>query len=502
MRTSEQADATLQKPVTSQVGRLASDFVWVASARLVAAVVALAAVRLSTSLLSPGEYGLLAMLVTFQVFCGLFLINPVGQYINRHTHAWADDRTLLVRLRRYRRWVFFAAFVGAAATTAWALRQPLTGWERSFVACSVLVMVVAATWNATSVSLLNMLGHRREAAAWSVATALLGLGSSYFLATWIGGGTAWFAGQALGMAAGAIGSGYAARRALPPSRTGQWTLLEPGALSGYVLPLAFATGCMWWLFSGHRIMLEFHWGLSALGYVAVGLMVASQLWALAESQAMQFLFPMFYRRISGAGVTDRGIAYSDLVNTLVPVYLVLASAAMLAAPSLVLLLVDPKYSGVVFWVLIGTVIECCRALGNLIATAAQAERRMPVLMLPYSAGAAVLTVGLVCGIYFRATIMQATLMIACAGVITLCLIAFAMLKILALRPDAGRWIAAMLLLALSAYWTLSMPITPAGKFEALAVLVNVGVLSAVTAGALLWKNAGLARLLAVRLRSA
>ena len=58
-----------------------------------------------TSLLEPKDYGIYALLVAFQGFCGLFLINPVGQHINRHTHAWWDDGTLLKRLAGYNTYI-------------------------------------------------------------------------------------------------------------------------------------------------------------------------------------------------------------------------------------------------------------------------------------------------------------------------------------------------------------------------------------------------------------
>jgi len=45
---------------------------WIGGVQLLTALFALAAIRLSKSLLPPEQYGVLALLVTFQVFCGLF----------------------------------------------------------------------------------------------------------------------------------------------------------------------------------------------------------------------------------------------------------------------------------------------------------------------------------------------------------------------------------------------------------------------------------------------
>ncbi len=86
----------------------------VAGGRLAAALMALISIRAVTTFLTPEQYGELALLIAVQTFCGLFLINPIGQHINLHTHAWWDDGTLMARLKSYRRYIFVVSFVGAA----------------------------------------------------------------------------------------------------------------------------------------------------------------------------------------------------------------------------------------------------------------------------------------------------------------------------------------------------------------------------------------------------
>lgn len=478
----------------------ARDFLWVGIGRLVTALVGLASVRLSTSLLPPDQYGVLALLATFQVFCGIFLVNPVGQYINRHTHGWAEDGTLLPRLARYRTWVIIAALAGALASGVWAMTQPITVGERILVMAVVTLMVVAATWNGTSLWLLNMLGYRAQSVGWGGATVLLALLLSYAFTSFAGSGLAWFAGQAVGMAIGAFGAGIEVRRALPVAKAGRFPLLEPGVLRGYILPLAVATGFMWWLLSGYRLLVEVHWGLAALGYAAVGLMLASQLWGLAETLAMQFLFPLFYRRIASSDRPDASLAFPDLLNTLGPVYLVLAAATLVAGPALLALLVDVAYAGVLPFVLMGTAIECCRALGNVLATAAQVERRMFALVPPYAAGALAVAAGVVWVAQGGGDIEQAVKMLAVAGAVMLSAMAFAMGRLHNFSLDLLRWGIAMVPVVGAAMLASKAPLVPVGISTALAIVALAGLVSAVLLLALLWKNPATTRLLAVRLK--
>ena len=451
-------------------------------------------------MLPPEQFGTLAVLITFQTFCGLFLVNPVGQYINRHTHAWADDGSLLPRMRRYCSWVLLAALFGGLASGVWAISQPLSWGERALVVATVVFMVIAATANATSVYLFNMLGHRSLAVGWAGVTALLGLLLSLTITYRFGVGLAWFAGQALGMAIGAVGAIGAMRRLLPVARDSSWPLLEAGAFRTYVLPLALATGFMWWLLSGYRLFLEARWGLAALGSAVVGLSLAAQLWSLLESLAMQFLYPLFYRRLAVGGTPDSALAFSDLLNTLGPVYLVMAAATAIGAPSLLALFVDAAYANVVPFVLLGVAIECCRALGNVLGTAAQVERRMVALIPPYVMGVLVLTVALFM-LDAGSDISNAVVILAVAGVVTLITMALVMNRLQRFSIDGPRWGGASVLVLCAGSLAKFSPLVPEGFAAALFWVVVIGVLAAIAIVALLWKNPGCTRLLAVRLQS-
>ena len=450
-------------------------------------------------MLQPTQFGVLAILLTFQTFCGLFLVNPVGQYINRFTHVWVDEGSLLSRLRRYRVWVVAAALVGAFASTIWASSQPMSWYERAFVGTAVALMVVAATANATSVYLLNMLGHRMLSVGWGVASAMLGLLLSWAFTHHFGVGIAWFTGQALGMTAGAVGAIRAVHRLLPAERDARRPLLEAGVLRSYIFPLAVSTGLMWWLLAGYRLLLEAHWGLAALGGAVVGLSLASQLWGLLESLAMQFLYPLYYRRISVGGTPDSALAFSDLLNTLGPIYLVLASATVIGAPSLLALLVNAAYANVVPFVLLGVVVEFCRALSNLLGAAAQVDRRMNSLILPYATGALVLTIGLFLLSQTGGDITQAIAVLAGAGLLTLLIMAHVMQRLQRFIIDWQRWGAALSLIVFAVCEIAYNSQVPVRLFEALELVVLIGIVAAGAVAALLWNNPSVTRLLAARL---
>lgn len=476
------------------------DLILVIGGRLVSAFMALITIRAVTSFLTPEQYGELALLITVQMFCGLFLVNPVGQHINLHTHAWWDDGTLMARLRSYRRYVLVVSILGLVVVLGMGNQHNIQ--QLLCTAAAMFTMIMAGTWNATLIPMLNMLGFRAVSVLWSIITMTIGLASSILLVAWLPSATAWFAGQAMGMMVGALGAKYVLRQHAMQSRHSQGTLalLDRHTVLTYCLPLALATGLMWMQLSGYRFVIESYWGLAKLGFLAIGLQLAGQVWSLAESLSMQFLYPLFYRRVSSHGnQTEVELAFSDLLNTLVPVYFVLTGLLILSAPYLLKVLVASKFHEAITFVVLGAGIEFCRVFGNLLSNAAHVRRKTKSLALPYAAGA-IVSFAL---IYFSG-IWQMGIIWAGAGLL---MGAIAMLVVMWIGMnrqvrftlDMGRWIwGATVMLAMTALG-ICMP-NVHGMVEAIAMLILVAILASVAVLALLWKNKAILRLLNVQLR--
>jgi O-antigen/teichoic acid export membrane protein len=480
---------------------LKRDLLLVAGGRLAAALLALIAIRAVTTYLTPAQYGELALLLTVQMFCGLFLINPVGQHINLHTHAWWDDGTLIVRLASYQKYIFVVSLVGCVVVLGMSKQDSavLMFWS----AVAMFAMIFSGTWNATLIPLLNMLGFRAASVLWGTITVSVALAASILLTTWLPSATAWFAGQSIGMAVGALGANYVFLR--HASQRGRLqknqALLDMRTVLTYCLPLALATGLMWIQLSGYRILVESYWGLAQLGFLVVGLQVAGQIWGVMETLSSQFLYPLFYRRVSAhENEAEVERAFSDLLNTLVPIYFVLAGLLVSCASYLLKLLVAPQFQGAIYFVMLGAGIEMCRVLGNLLSSAAHVKRQTKSLALPYAAGA-ISTITLI----FLAGVEQ--MEIAWAGV-SLLIGAFAMLLVMLVSMyrqvrfsiDLVRFslgAAVMVCMSLITAWLPS----PAGNWGNLGMLVLMGALAVSVAVALLWKNPATLRLLNVQLRN-
>jgi hypothetical protein len=469
----------------------------VIAGRLATALITLAGLRIATHFLAPEQYGVLALIVAVQMLCGLFLVNPVGQHLNLNTHAWWDDGTLLPRLRSYRSFIGVVSLIGGGVA-AFALPHD-DGLSVALAMFAAFWVILAGTWNTTLIPMLNMLNYRTESAIWSVITALTSLVFSVGLVWWHPTATVWVIGQSIGLLIGALGARAALIQRVEPAHAPNKTLplLDRTTLYGYCIPVAIANGFMWLQLSGYRFEIELYWGLAELGYLAIGIQIASQIGALAESLAMQFLFPMFYRRCSEhQNKAEVSSALSDLLNTLAPLYFVLIGSIAAGAPYLLTVLVAGTYRSAANYLVIGAVIEGCRMVANLLGVTSHIMRQPRYLALPYALGSLCTFILITMAGQMSLSVFYTVLAVA-AGSMTMLLAMWVNTKRLtSLAVDRRRWILALV-------WMVLLPIvfqmasTTVTLLEAIAFLAAIGSASGVVVAVLLYRNEALLRLVQV-----
>lgn len=368
------------------------DLLIIVSGRLSVAIVNLLSLRIMTALLSPKGYGELSLLISIQAFCGLLLVSPIGQYINVNTHRWYDEGTLFDRIHAYRRYLVLVAGIGGLAVLALLYD---TSSNVSFAVLSLFLMVWGFSWNSTLVPLLNMLGGRKSAVLWSVITVSSGMILSSIFAMFNPTANSWLFGQALGMALGTYGATHSLKR-FKVKKITKACLIRAKEIWSYCLPLALATGLMWLSQSGYRFVVEYYWGLSALAFLAVGLQVSSAVWGVLETIVMQFLYPYFFRAVTEE-VNQAAIeqSYSDLLNVLIPIYILLAAFFIVAAPYILVLLLDEKYHSALNFLILGALADFFRVVTNIFSNSAHVKRKTRYLILPYFLGSIMIVIGII-----------------------------------------------------------------------------------------------------------
>lgn len=460
---------------------------------------ALIGVRAVTTFLTPDQYGELSILATVQMFCGLLLINPVGQHINLHTHVWWDDGSLIARLKSYRKFVLVVSLVGGSVMLGINSHNRLDQWL--WTATVMFGMVAAGTWNSTLIPMLNMLGFRTASVLCSTITVTSGLATSVFLVTWLPSAASWFAGQAIGMVVGVFCASYFLRRYAVRSQNSldKLPLMNRLTFFRYCLPLAFATGFMWMQLSGYRFLIESYWGLAQLGFIVIGFQLAGQIWGLVESLAMQFLYPLFYRRVSDHENSEEvESAFSDLLNTLVPVYFIITGSLVISSPYLLKLLVASQFQDAITFVMFGAAIELCRVLGNLLSIAAHVRRKTKSLALPYVLGSITILILIYFAGSLKLDIRWAGVILLVGSIVMFVAMLISMYSQVKFTLDSVRFFSAAAIMLMMIFISIILPILDGINF-AIWMLIFQAIIAGIIIFALLWKNLAMLRLFNVRL---
>ena len=488
------------------------DFLWVVFGRIATALISVVSLRITTTLFEPSIYGQLALLGAFQSFCGLFLINPIGQHINRLTHSWWDEGKLLYYLVSYNSYIRAVSLFILVVVAFWwnyHYAENSGGFIISFAAGSaVAAMVYLGTWNGTLVPLLNMLGFRSQSVILMVATASVSLICATGLVLQQKHALLWMFGQIFGLA---VGAGWAWRilrhhallKKQVSHQTNSLVLFNKKILLDFCLPLAMATGFMWLQTIGYRFWVDSVFGADELGILMVGLGISAQLWVILESFAIQFLYPYFYRHIThGQSDQELGAALSDMISLLLPIYAIFAGLNAVCATALLQLLTNERYHIATPFVVLGAVIEFSRCVTNLWSGAAQAKRETKRVILPYGLGAFVVWLGAIGTSYFSTEIMSLVLVLILSGLVTLISMVVSMQRLLPISIDMGRTIIGLVIMVTCFLAVIAFPYHPNGLYQNLALLLVAGTMAALLMLSMLWRNPALSRLISVSLRSA
>jgi O-antigen/teichoic acid export membrane protein len=489
---------------------LRSSFLLLVFGRLVTALIAVASLRVLTTLLAPSDYGQWALLVAFQTFCGLFLINPVDQHVFRHAHKWWDDGIFLSYLAKFDQYIRFVSLFIMVAVILWSYYSQGDGNNNLVLglAAGMVVgfIVYIGTWNTMFVAFLNVFGFRAQSVIWMITSALVGLTFSTFFVMQYPHAISWIFGQALGAAVGAIGAWRTLRsHSVKISASNKHFVfadfLNRSTILRFCLPLAAATGFMWLQNTGYRFWVGGVWGVAELGILVVGLGVSAQLAAIIESLAMQFLYPYFARSITDAkSEKEVGAALSDLMNVLAPIYAIWAGFNAVCAGAFLEMLTDARYHVAVPFVIFGAMIEFVRCITNLWSNTARAIRRTKGLILPYGLGATVVWLGAIGAAHFEIGLNGLSFVLVIAGIVTCAAMIILMQRLLPISIDVPRLAIGLSVMGACFALAIIMPMQLIGPYQNLVFLLLSGAVASSIMVAMLLRNPALTRLLSASLR--
>lgn len=351
--------------------------------------------RVATTLLSPAEMGKVSLVLTTTAFFALFLVNPVGMFINRRIHAWQASGAARHYLVRYVNYLLFVAVIAAISVPI----LYMTGLVNFGVSVGWLILLVSGsllfnTINQTAIPSLNLLGDSRRFVFLTVATVAASFAFATLFVKFVQPSAHyWLLGLLLGQTfVGMIGTKVLFKQLRTQSIPMSPLIIDRRhvqALFSFAWPVSIAAGLGWMQGQGYRYLIEGQLGLAQLGIFIAGYGISAGMIAGFESILTTYFQPRLYRDVNSASPAATARAWQRYAAAVIPSMILTVAVIMILAPQLTLLFLGENFQSASDYVVWGALAEAARMLIGIYSLIAHVHMRTRWLMLPNLLGAIV-----------------------------------------------------------------------------------------------------------------
>ena len=367
--------------------------------RVLQIIIALVAIKLATKYLSASEMGNFYLVISIAGFFSLFLINPIGQYINRQTHQWYEEKNLLNVFYIFNYYILFLSFLSIAIIYILHYFNIANNIELITLCSVIFIYIIFHTWNQTIIPMINMLEYRISFVLLTLASQLLFLMLAYtFINVIAKEGIYWFLGQAIAFGIIAIVSFIYFKKKIQNNFDIKIAhkMINKNNLNKIIkfsAPLSLSVLFFWMQTQSFPLIIEKYLTSEFLGYFGVGMAVSLAISAAFESIIMQYLYPTMYKSMKSEMQFSNTI--SNIINLILPIYFLLSIFVSIFAIYINSILVDNKFFDSYIFVIFGIWIAFFRMSSNIIANIAHSKMETKKLILPNFFGALITVVGVI-----------------------------------------------------------------------------------------------------------
>jgi O-antigen/teichoic acid export membrane protein len=356
-------------------------------------LLALAMMRVATTLLSPEEMGRVSLVMTSIAFYAMFLVNPVGMFINRRMHAWQASGIARRYLLCYVQYLL-GVLVVAAISLLFFYKAGVANFGVSlgwliFLVCGSLLF---NTINQTAIPSLNLLGDSRSFVILSVMT----IATSFVIATslvWLASPSShnWLLGQLLGQVAiGLLGAQILFKHLHQYENIRMPVMIQKKhirVLFSFAWPVAIAAGLGWVQGQGYRYLIENRLGLTQLGLFVAGYGISAGMIAGFESILTTYFQPRLYRDVNIGHPEKMAQAWQLYAAAVTPSLLLTIALIIMLAPELTHIFLGINFQSASEYVIWGALAEAARVLMGIYSLIAHVFMKTRGLIMPNLVGA-------------------------------------------------------------------------------------------------------------------
>lgn len=364
------------------------------SSRVAQFFLAIAMLRVATTLLSPEEMGKVSLVLTTIAFFAMFLINPVGMFINRRLHAWRVNGLIGQYLKCYVGYLIIVAILSAVSLLIFNQGGLVSfGMSISWVVVLVCTSLIFNTVNQTSIPSLNMFGFTSYFAVLSTASLAISFIFAFMLAKLMQSSAEYWL---LGLLGGQIilaivGSIIFLKKInvhIPNNKLVQNIHRKHlRSLLNFTWPLAIAAGMGWMQWQGYRFVIENHLGIRQLGLFVAGYSISAGIIAGFESILTTYFQPQLYSEANKGRSVDQDLVWRRYASAVIPPVILTAALIILLAPELTKIILSEGFQDAKYFVIWGALAETARVLVGVYSLIAHVHMRTIWLILPAIVGA-------------------------------------------------------------------------------------------------------------------
>lgn len=369
----------------------------IALGRIFTVVVSILSLKMATHILSTADYGRWILFNTITSFFVLYLISPVGHFLNRHTHEWIKSESLVQNLNNFNWYLIAISILSALFMLVDFFAFRLLSSNLTLFTIAILPLgILFVTLNQTYIPIFNLIEKRWTFILLTNLTGLLSILLSYLATqTFFPNAEGWFLGMILGNLLLGIFAYKKIRKLYGNELTSVFSKPQLGNYSSilkFSLPLALVTGCGWLQSQGYRFIIDRNLGLESLAFFATGYSVSSGILASVDSILNTYFLPSFYKNLN----LDSGSqAWPNFLEKML--FPLISTSLMLGFFSdfFVKLFLAEKYDHVFTYVMWGAACETVRIINNLFQLLGHANKKTKHLIFPSVLGPTITIVSLV-----------------------------------------------------------------------------------------------------------
>ena len=265
--------------------------------RVLQVLIALVAIRVLTTFLSPEEVGNYYIILALFAFFNLVLLNPPSMYFGRHLLQWQRSKNLLNALFVFVLWVVIVAIVAIPVSmSVYYWLEYEAKFDLDLFLIYIFIAIIISTIHRNVMYGANTLGYRKEFVIYLISTLFIGLICSvsivYFYYNFALG---WLMGVVLSetLMLFLIFKFFIQKNRLNIKKI-KITLNKDKIkkILVFSLPIGLTTFLMWGQNTAYRLLVDYQYSAEVLGYIGVGLGIATAIFASIESISMQYFNPM------------------------------------------------------------------------------------------------------------------------------------------------------------------------------------------------------------------